>query len=1685
MQLKNIHKALFSLLMVLCFAGVQAQYNNEWIDYSKSYYKIKVGQTGLYRIPFTALQENGLSANQATAFQLWRNGQEVPIYTSIASGVLGASDFIEFFGEMNDGKADEALYSRPGLQLANKWSLQTDTAMYFLTINLNGANKRIVSSQNNVALNTLPVEPYFMYTFARNYKDQVNPGYASVVGSSYIYSSSYDMGEGWSSRSITPTTPLVEQQNYYVAPGGPAPTFRINAYGNAPNNRRLQVLVNGTQVIDNAMNFFTPSVLELALPANLLGRPIDTVRVINASSVASDRMAAYKYEISYPRLFNFGGSTLFEFALPASVVGNYLEITNFSGGTELPILYELNEGRRYVADNSEAGKLKFALPPGGDRKFVIMNASVTSILNVSRLQKKDFINYSTSALQGEFLVITHPSLFSSSKGNPIQQYATYRSSVDGGGYKVGIYDIDELVDQFAFGIKKHPLSIKNFIAYARNAFTSTSPKFILLVGKGVTYEQYRINEIRSISERMNLMPTFGNPGSDNILSSTDYDPTPETPIGRLSVTNGDEILAYLDKVKQHDQALRSNSQTIAEKGWMKNVAHVIGGGDPYLQGLINGYMNSAKTILTDSAFGAKVYTFEKITPAGNEVVNSGLLGNLFKEGLSLITYFGHSSASSMEYNLDDPSIYTNDGKYPLFIANGCNAGNFFAFDTLRVTGARRSITENYVLTPNKGSIGFLASTHLGIVNYLNTYTTDFYKKISRENYSSSIGEMQTNVLKAIANPTGTIDFFNTITVEQLLLNGDPAVSLYPHALPDYVVEESLVKVSPANLNVTFSNFNLMVKYQNIGKVSRDSVWVKVIRQKADGNETILYDQSRPAVNHSDSIALSVAIDPLKDRGQNKIIVTLDPDFRLNEITRSNNSVTKSFVIADDDVRPAYPAEFAIVNTPTIKLKASTSKFLSAPAEFYLEVDTTELFNSPAKISQTQNSTGGVIEYAPSLQLRDSTVYYWRVAKKPDTGTVKNWANSSFVYLPNSGPGWSQSHYYQFLRNTQIRQSFNGRVLEYNKVNTTVNVRTGVFPNVNSSVSKDLTVLRTTGCGTVLGSLEFLIFDKNTGNPVKNTLVNNTGLYNSFYLAACYPSTQYQFNFSYNTPASRKNAMDFFDRLTPGNVVVMLNWSNGNINNRYIDFWKQDTTLYGSGNSLYHKLKSVGFSLVDSFYKNVPLLMIAVKDEFGNWQVQEQKVGSLPSDILTANYSFQVADVSGAMASVKIGPAKSWNSILWDGKSLETPSADQLNYKIYGISINQSEQLLYESMSFFQDTSISNIDASTYPYLRIEKGSTDLNFKTPNQSKYLQVKYDPVPEGAIVPAAITSFKDTVETGEKIKLSTAFRNISDVAFDSIKVMMTVTDETNQARVVLDTRKRPIPAGDSIVVEYVLDTKDVKGASTVFINFNPEFAQPEQYLFNNYQTTSLSVTPDKTPPNLDVTFDGVRILNKDIVSAKPFIVISLKDDSKFLALNDTSLFAIKLRMPDGGLKNVRFDGDTLQFIPATLDGSGKENAATVHYRPHLKQDGEYELIVFAKDRSNNASGAIDYTVAFEVVNKSMISNLLNYPNPFTTSTAFVFTLTGSELPTQFRIQILTITGKIVKEINKEELGPIRIGNNITEYKWDGRDQYGQPLANGVYLYRVVADMNGKKIDKLNTGAYNTDKYFRSGYGKMYLMR
>ena len=251
---------------------------------------------------------------------------------------------------------------------------------------------------------------------------------------------------------------------------------------------------------------------------------------------------------------------------------------------------------------------------------------------------------------------------------------------------------------------------------------------------------------------------------------------------------------------------------------------------------------------------------------------------------------------------------------------------------------------------------------------------------------------------------------------------------------------------------------------------------------------------------------------------------------------------------------------------------------------------------------------------------------------------------------------------------------------------------------------------------------------------------------------------------------------------------------------------------------------------------------------------------------------------------------------------------------------------------------------------------------------------------------------------------------------------------------------------------------------------------------------VKNDNIKPVLDITFDGVHIMNGDITSAKPTIRIKLKDESKYLALDDTANIALQLIYPDNTIHSFSYGSDTLKFIPANL--STGVNEAIAELTPALTMNGKYQLIIVGKDKNQNLSGTIHYTLNFMVNNKPMISNMFNYPNPFTTSTAFVFTLTGSEIPSMLRIQILTITGKIIKEINKNELGTIHIGNNITEYKWDGTDMYGDKVANGVYLYTVITNLHGNQLGKYtpNDGSgndTNTDHFFNSGYGKMYLMR
>ena len=108
-------------------------------------------------------------------------------------------------------------------------------------------------------------------------------------------------------------------------------------------------------------------------------------------------------------------------------------------------------------------------------------------------------------------------------------------------------DINELTDQFAFGIQKHPLAVKNFINYARNSF-GQKPQYVLLLGRGIDYVEYRTNQGDPADEQLNLVPTFGFPASDVMLASADGAGSINlVPIGRVGAVKGAELEDYLNK----------------------------------------------------------------------------------------------------------------------------------------------------------------------------------------------------------------------------------------------------------------------------------------------------------------------------------------------------------------------------------------------------------------------------------------------------------------------------------------------------------------------------------------------------------------------------------------------------------------------------------------------------------------------------------------------------------------------------------------------------------------------------------------------------------------------------------------------------------------------------------------------------------------------------------------------------------------------------------------------------------------------------------------------------------------------------------------------------------------------------------------------------------------------------------
>ena len=1253
--------------------------------------------------------------------------------------------------------------------------------------------------------------------------------------------------------------------------------------------------------------------------------------------------------------------------------------------------------------------------------------------------------------------------------NWVQEYANYRSSVDGGDYNTLIVNVEDLYEQFAYGVKRNPISVRNFSSYIVKNWTS--PKYAFIIGKAVEHRYVRTESALAAQKGVNyFVPTFGFVGSDIKMFGTFEKDYPEIPVGRLAARSADHVRLYLEKVQGFDMN-RNLPQTIEDKAWMKRIIH-LGGGDPTIQSQIAGHLSNFENIIENNQYGGLVTSFYKTSSDPIQISQSDRITELINDGVSMLTFFGHSYSGGFDVSLDSPSFYENEGKYPLIVSFGCYSG--------RIHSTGFGISEEFVLTEDKGAIAFMSANSLATISALKNYGESFYDELGDNSYGLGLGDVIKNTIK-------NADGFIGSVARLMTLHGDPAIVLNTHPGPDYLVDASSVNFTPNTIDIQADNFNVQFNLYNIGKhITDTSFIVKILQELPTGNVVEILSDTILTPSFVSTLNYNLPTLGEESVGLNKIYINVDVNDRIDELPLPDAELNNSLVdnigntgielyFSSNNIRGIYPFDKSILGNTNIVLKAASSNAFASAQNYIFQIDTTASFNSQLKQSQIVTASGGVVRWQPNINYQDSTVYYWRVSVDSISNIGYNWDGNSFQYIGGlAGTGWGQSHYHQFKDSRYFNMRLNDNrqmdfIDDYKDVIYKNLVNINNLSRTRYDINNEYFEIDRTGFNRY-GDLMIAVFDSVNIIPWVNPPGGRYGGFNehaSLNLNA--------FWFYTDNEAEREKVINFLRDSVPSNNYVLFMTLQRDYSSSYEpELWATDFANLGT--SISQQLEIQGATEVPDSVA-VPYVFFYQKDVFP----LAEEIADTITDVIAGTFPLPGSWDNGYVESPKVGPAKDWNSLHWRASSPSNPTEDYYSMDIIGINNNDIETVLYEGLQAL-DTTINYIDANTYPYLKLRFNSLDSTFKTSANLDTWRIMYQGVPEFVLASNQHYEFyNDTLEQGEMLNFEIAVENISPENADSLLIRYTIKDSKNIS-IVDSQRVKPLIVGDTAIASVNIDTRNMQAKSSVTIQLNPNEDQLEQFIFNNIAIKNFYVKSDNRHPLLDVTFDGTHILDGDIVSTNPQILMQLKDENKYLALSDTSAFKVWLVDQEGNQIRQFIDGQTMIFYPADENNVAEKNMAKIEFKPTFIEDGIYQLIVQAQDRIGNASGNIDYKISFEVITASAISYVLNYPNPFTTSTQFVFTLTGTQVPDDVRISIYTVSGRLIKEIRKEELGPLRIGHNRTEYRWDGTDQFGDKLANGVYLYRVSAMINGEELDNHYTKA---SPYFHNGFGKMVIIR
>jgi hypothetical protein len=337
-----------------------------------------------------------------------------------------------------------------------------------------------------------------------------------------------------------------------------------------------------------------------------------------------------------------------------------------------------------------------------------------------------------------------------------------------------------------------------------------------------------------------------------------------------------------------------------------------------------------------------------------------------------------------------------------------------------------------------------------------------------------------------------------------------------------------------------------------------------------------------------------------------------------------------------------------------------------------------------------------------------------------------------------------------------------------------------------------------------------------------------------------------------------------------------------------------------------------------------------------------------------------------------------------------------------------------------------------------------------------------PHDTLKALSLVTIKGEVRDDNGNKLTSFNGVVYPLVYDKISTVTTLKNDADSYtknfslyKNLLFKGKASVTNGDfsfSFIVPKDIDYQFGNGRISYYAD-NGNFTDAHGY--SNQITIGGSATSFKSDligPEMKIFMNDEKFVYGGTTDESPILLVKLIDSSGINTVGNGIGHDLMAELDNDGQNKILLN----DYYESELDSF---QMGAIKYPFSKLKEGRHTLKVKAWDIHNNSSE--DFT-EFVVANnaKLALTHVFNYPNPFTTRTQFMFEHNKPCDDLSVLIQIYTVSGKVVKSIRSE----VRCdGYRVDDIEWDGRDEYGDLIGKGVYVYKVnVRDSNGNSAHK-----------------------